>query len=237
MIKHFLKSCQIEYIIQNDEGYILRYYERVKWADTDKVGELIDVRHAMETKIQLDQNYVLVTHHTHFFKPFQTQLKKNGIKYIKVDNPTNNNINQIMFNFMNRYGPGCHEKFSIDILFQKLSIERIHEYPICRQKYYNDYDIKGYTRDLAQSREFLLEIIDEEGQLYSSENDCLFIIKFVYDRFDIIDACNLILSNRSKRNVLMIMKTSPIGYKYRIPILITKEICRQHNRTLRVIRV
>lgn len=232
LMVEYIGRANIDYIINRVNLVVFRYSKKCTWL---KELVLTNTKHAMISIISLDMNYILVTHYSNFFGGFRTLMRKRGVKYITVDNPINHNINKIMLNFINQYGPNCYEPFDLAILFNKLDIERKHEFPLASPNMLNDVDSSKYAITLAEK--YNLEIINAEYQLYNKDEDISYYIKLLYDPYDIIDICNNILSSKSKYNIVMLISNTHISKRMRIPLLITKEICRKHDRQVRVLRL
>jgi hypothetical protein len=232
LIDHYINRISVEYIINRPNLIVFRYSKQCNWF---KELSLNNIKHGTINIITLDHGYILVTHYSNFFNGFRNLLKSKKIKYITVDTPSNDKISKIMFNFVSRYGPNCYDNFDLPVVFNKLGIEREHEFPLATPDMLNDIDSSRYA--FAFVVKYNLEIVNTEYHLYDKESDTSYHIKLLYDAYDVIDICNSILSSKSKYNIVMLICRSHISKKMRIPLLITKEICRKHDRQVRVLRL
>lgn len=228
----YLDGKEVDYIINRQYLMVFRYHKICGWL---KEISLTNTKHAMVNIIELNMEYILVTHYSNFFTGFRRLMRKRKIGYISVDNPTSNNVNKIMFNFIHQYSPNCHESFDLAILFDKLKIEKRHEFPMANINVLNDVDASKYAIGFANK--FQLEIINSEYHLINKEQDTSYHIKLLYDFYDIVDICNSILSSKTPNNIIMLIGQIHLSKRMRIPLLITREICRKHNRDIRILKI
>ena len=243
-LEKYLNGKEIEYIINQTNYMVFRYHIHIDWISElslidictgmIKIIDLNDASHRIQSEF-VNDDYILVTHYSNFFKKFKKMLIRNKIKYVMVENPKNrDNYSRIMFNLKSQYGPNCYENIEIKTLFGKLNFERHHEFPFVPLSMINEIDAGRYAQYLA--KKLRSEIISNDYTISNGDNSMIYV-KLVYDRYDVIDICNCVLSGKTINNVIILMGNFSMTKRMRIPLLITKEICRQNKRDLRMVRL